>query len=76
MIAPGSEHGINSATLFFGTVRGSLTLIYTGGGGGRPTLHFSGYISQTVKASLTKHSEFFHLAITLHLSLFGARSHV
>ena len=53
-----------------------LTLIYTGWGAQRPTLHFSGYISQTVKASLTKLSEFFHMAITLLISLLRAILHV
>ena len=34
-----------------------------------------GHISQTVKASLTKFSDIFHLPIPLDLSLFGAKSH-
>ena len=32
--------------------------------------------SQMVKASLTKLSDILHLAIPLHLSLFGAKSHI
>ena len=53
-----------------------LTLFYTGWGSQNPTYHFSGLNFQTVKASYTKLSEFFHLPIPLDLRYFRAKSDV
>ena len=46
------------------------------GGVAAATPKKTGHISEMVKASLTKLSDILHLAIPLHLRLFGAKSHV
>ena len=46
------------------------------GGVEHPPCLFSGHISQTVKASLTKFCDIFCLPIPLDLRLFGAKSDV